>query len=217
VIFLFKYATRNRPQWFKETLDKWYAMLSGKHEYRFLIEIDKDDETMNNLEMIKFMASKSGINWNIGESKNKIEAINNSIDTFGFDILVVVSDDMTPVVEGFDDIIASNMKEYFPDLDGALAYKDDIRDDQLITLTIMGRKLYDFFGYIYHPDYKSVWCDNEFTDEVNRMGKVKYIPQTIIKHEWMKYGHDALYERNGVDFFQDKATYLYRKERGFPK
>lgn len=69
---------------------------------------------------------------------------------------------MIPCQKGYDNIIAVNMNKYFPNMDGALHFNDGRVGNSLFTLSIMGKKLYDQFGYIYHPDYKYTYCDNEF-------------------------------------------------------
>ena len=217
--FLFKYPTFRRPQWFKETLQTYYSMLSGKHKYEFLITVNEDDETMNNSKIKSFMQSFSHLRYKFGNYQTKIEAINTDMKNEDFDILFLVSDDMIPIVPGFDDVIAQAMKENFSDLDGALHYNDDCcGKDRTITLSIMGKKLYDRFGYIYHPDYMSFFCDNEFTDEVRRMGKVKYFPEVIVKHDYKGWGGaDETYKRNSKLGRPDEATYVRRKAAGFPK
>lgn len=211
---LFKYASRGRSKWFKETLCRWQSMLSGKHDCRFVISLDNDDQTMNN-DQVKFWLNHRKIEYHFGDHKTKIEAINADMQGQDFDILVVVSDDMWPEVFGFDDIIATDMQEKFPDLDGALHYNDGLYGkDKAITLSIMGKKLYDILGYIYYPEYKSMWCDNEFTDVVRMMSKYAYVPRVIVKHEWKKYGVDRLYARNNNQEWweHDKELYLKRKE-----
>lgn len=216
--FLFKYATRQRPKWFMETLDKWHKLLSGKHDYLFVVSIDQDDTTMNNQEMMDYCKSKQNVEVCIGNSKTKIQAINADMDGRDFDILVVVSDDMTPQVRGYDDIMARDMQTNFPDLDGALHYNDGQHGrDVLITLSVMGKKLYDRFGYIYHPSYMSVYCDDEFTDIVRIWKKVVYIDKIIVRHEWKKYGSDTLYRRNDQFYNNgvDKKTYEERKKNNF--
>ncbi len=137
-----------------------------------------------------------------------------------FDILVVVSDDMLPVVKGFDNIIVRDMLQYFPKLDGALHYNDDGHcGEKIISLTVMGKKLYDRFGYIYNPAYTSFYCDTEFTDEVRRMKKVVYFPETIIHHTWHggPRSDDALYRRNSKMGRGDRNVYEQRKQLNFPR
>ena len=73
-------------------------------------------------------------------------------------------------------------------------------------------------GYIYNPEYISLWSDNEFTDVSKALNKVTYFEDVVIKHEhpmWSGSAHDRLYQRNDKYFMRDKATYLRRKANGF--
>lgn len=213
--FLFKYPTCKRPDWFLQTLRKYYSMLSGKNQYRFLITLNEDDKTMNNNEMKNIMNGFSNLIFKYGKHKSKIDAINADMEGEDFDILFLVSDDMIPVIRNFDIIIVEKMEKYFPDLDGALHFNDGfIGGDKCITLSIMGRKLYDYFGYIYHPDYRSFYCDQEFTEVVRQLGKVKYFSQVIVKHKWTggSKSLDSLYIYNSKLNGADRITYHRRKK-----
>lgn len=219
---LFKYPTRERPEWFKKTLEIYYSLLSNTISYKFLITMDNDDQSMNNDEIKCFLRSKPNLRYHYGDHKSKIEAVNNGMDIYKeWDILVLVSDDMIPIVKGFDKIIVDEMIKNFPNTDGVLHFNDGfLGKDVTITLSIMGKAMYDRFGYIYHPDYKSFWCDNEFTDVVSEMKKVAYFPQVIIKHEWKgftKVNKDKLYVRNSELGIDDGDVYAKRRNLGFPK
>lgn len=216
--FLFKYPSLGRPEWFKRTLNKYYSMLSDEHEFRFLITLNKFDATMNNDSMKRFLGSYSHLEYKFSNHQTKIEAINSDMEGEEFDILFLVSDDMHPVVPSFDKVIAQAMIKHFPDLDGALHFNDGFEGAETnITLSIMGKKLYDHFGYIYHPDYKSFFCDTEFTNEVYRLNRVVYFPEVIVKHEYKCEGTDDTYKRNSKLGRPDKATYNRRKAAGFPR
>lgn len=216
--FLFKYPTMGRPEWFKKTLETYYSMLSGLHEYQFVISMNRDDKTMNNMAMRNYLSNCDCLKRYYANHKTKIEAINADMKKLDFDILFLISDDMIPQVKGFDDIIASDMEKWFPDIDGALHYDDGYcGGDKCITLSIIGKKLYDEFGYIYHPAYSSFYCDNEFTSEVYRMGKCEFIDQVIVKHEWGGDNHDDIYRRNSKLGKSDKAIFEARKKLQFPR
>jgi len=217
--FLFKYASLGRPEWFKQTLDKYFFMLSGRHEYRFLITLNKNDITMNNKDIRIFMDGYAHLKYKYGNHQTKIEAINADMEDEDFDILFVVSDDMIPIVPSFDDVIVKLMEEHFPNMDGALHFHDGCcGKDVTITLSIMGKKMYNYFGYIYHPEYRSFYCDLEFTDEVRRLEKVVYSPEIIVKHEYKGWGGaDATYNRNSKLGRPDEVTYNRRKKLGFPR
>lgn len=153
---LAKFPSRQRPAQLKATLCSWKANQEGD-KVTYLISLDEDDPSL--------AASMNAVNEvmpgalvKIGRSGGKIHAINRDMDAAPpWDILVLISDDMRVQRCGWDKTLAYDMERHFPALDGALHYPDGIRND-LITLSVMGRKLYQAFGYIYHPDYLSLWC-----------------------------------------------------------
>ena len=113
---LFKYPTFRRPKWFIQTLQKYYDMLSGENECSFLITLNEDDETMNNDDMKSFMDQFPYLTYIYGNHKNKIAAVNADMDRLEFDILYLISDDMIPVISGFDKIIVKGMETNFKDI-----------------------------------------------------------------------------------------------------
>lgn len=221
--FLFKYPTRQRPDKFQSVLNRYCECLSGKHKYEFIVTMDEDDQTMNNKEMRQFLGDKEDLHFYYGNNKSKIQAINADMDNAkgDWDILFLISDDMVPKVDGFDDIISQNMSNFFPDKDGFLHYNDGRVGSRIATLTVMGRGMYDKLGYIYHPDYISLWCDNEQTEVAKNMKRHKYFDIVLVEHKWRGGRHDRkrdqLYTRNESYFNIDKKMYEKRKRYGFPK
>lgn len=214
---LFKFPTRERPALFTRTLIRYYEYLSRKHPFQFLITVDKNDHSMYGT--LDYLDTQENLMYCCGESSCKVEAINANIHCADpdWDILVLLSDDMLPVERGFDDIIVTSMLEKFPDLNGAIWF-DDGRNSGLATMAIMGRPLYEEFGYIYNPEYKSLWCDNEYQSVLEARGQLAHIPKTIIKHSWIDItGKDSLHCRNEDHYGPDSRTYYRRKELGFPK
>ena len=218
---LIKIPTRGRPDKFRNQFDKYYSMLSGELKVKFVVSMDTDDTWMNNDDMKWWLSSANGGRQNIfyyyGNSKTKIQAINADMQQHqDWKILLLASDDMTVIKQGYDKIIYDDMMKYYPNLDGALHYNDGRVGKQLLTLSIMGKPLYDYFGYIYHPSYISVFCDNEFHDSVYGLGKCTYIDNVIIKHDWVNYtGRDKLHLRNESYYPQDSRTYDRRKRINF--
>jgi hypothetical protein len=153
-------------------------------------------------------------------NKSKIEACNANMEevNYPWDIVVLVSDDMIPQIKGYDDVIRNYMLASFPSTDGILWFNDGHQGDKLNTLCVFGRKMYDSFGYIYHPAYKSLFCDTELTDlcKTTLKSKCVYIPQCIIRHEHPGTGFaqnmDTLYAVNQRFWSQDMYTYISRKQ-----
>ena len=154
----------------------------------------------------------------IGNSKGKIDACNRDINEYKepWDILLLASDDMIPVFAGFDSTIISMMKKYFPDTDGVLFFSDG--HTPLNTLCIFGRKYYERFNYVYNPEYTSLWCDNEFMDVADILGKQIYFKKPIIIHEHHSNGYgtpDELMKKTESFYDKDKSVYFKRKSLNF--
>lgn len=213
---LIKYPTRQRPDAFRHTLGLYYAKLSGQHSYEFLVSADNDDPTMNNHEMRAFLESRPNLLFYFGDSKNKVQAINADMAGKQFDILLLASDDMRPVEEGYDQVIVSEMLRHFPNLDGVIHFNDGRVGRRLNTLVVMGMPYYERFGYIYHPDYTSLWCDNEFGAVSESLGKTVYVDKVIIKHDWDEFG-DALRQSCEKPYREDGRIFATRKAAGFPQ
>jgi hypothetical protein len=185
------------------------------------VTIDGDDTTMTNGRIIDILKQWGNLRYEIIASSGKINAINSGINEYDeeYDILVLASDDMVPQFYGWDQVIIDEMNANYPDLDGVLWFNDGHTADKLNTLSIMGKKYYDRFKYIYHPSYKSLWCDNEFMDVANRLGKQKYIDRVIIKHEhpiWNdNYTKDSLNIRDQQNYTIDQENYERRKSADF--
>ena len=196
---IYKFPSRNRPDKFKHVLEKSISLLSGKHDVRFVITLDSDDETMNNDNMREWMDNLDvDLVYHYGDSKSKIEACNANLEDEDGDALILVSEDMVPCFQDFDDIIMQGMEQFFPDMDGAIKFHDGLRpkEDLLMTLPVLGWNLYKKFGYIYHPDYTSLYCDNEMTIVCRDLGKLLVSPVCIFRHEWTNQPFDDLHARN---------------------
>ena len=168
--------------------------------------------------VLAFMEQFKNVKACFGNSNSKISAVNADVPVEGFDIILLASDDMIPVTKGYDRIIKDRMKEYFSDTDGILWFNDGYKGDKLNTLCILGKKYYDRFGYIYHPDYVSCWADNEFTEVGNLLKKQVYLNAVIIKHEHPDYGfgsRDSIHQANVEYWDSDMNIFNQRKLNNF--
>ena len=210
---LVKFPTRSREKRFKEVFEKLIEYRSDKINTYFMLNLDTDDEIMNNENMFSYINSfnlNDKIDIFIGRSKNKIHAVNRDLDKYSkpWDIVVLISDDMTPIKENYDDIIRQAMYDSFPDTDGIVFFPDGFTE--MNTLPIIGKKYYDRFDYIYHPDYFSFFCDNHLHIVADLLGKHKRINEVLFRHDhplWTGEGYDKLYEKNQLDWGHDEKVF----------
>lgn len=216
---LIQFNTRSRPKKFLDVLSLYHGLAEDKENLFINVSCDTDDESMNNDEIRKEISKYDNVRIVYNDNKSKIESVNTGFSDLEYDIILLASDDMIPEFEGYDVIIKKEMEKNFPDTDGILWFNDGNQGKRLNTLCILGKKYYNRFGYIYNPEYKSLWADNEFTTVGNRLGRQKYIDIVIIRHKHHSVDSnnkfDALYQRNDTFHDYDRDVYNKRLKMGF--
>ncbi len=188
-----------------------YIELSRDPATTFLVTVDSDDPWPNTI------PRPEGVHVTVTPPEGKVAAVNHGIPTSGWDLLMVASDDMTPLQEGWDVTIKWDFK-YNPQA-WMINYRAEprLRENwrDLVTLPIMTKECYDYFGYVYNPIYKSEYCDNEQTEIVGSLGRLVHIDSTPIVHEWVKFQVGELTRVNIEAGKADRFTYERRKANNF--
>ena len=219
---LIKFPSRSRPTKLLEGVAKYVDFAEDMIRTRILVTLDADDTTVTEELKQKLLGIHPNISLDIGFSASKIDAINRGVpDPSTFDILLLASDDMIPEVKGYDQIIRSKMAQFYPNTDGVLFFNDGFNKHELNTILICGSKYYRRFGYLYYPEYKSLFCDNEFQIMADILRRQKYFPDVIIRHEHPHINPsvelDELYHKNNQYFYQDEALFVKRLKMFTPK
>ena len=212
-VILFKLTTRSRPahmyRAYRSVVD--YA----RQQWVMIVSIDSDDtDTVNSPELVA-MKRDQRVTVIQGTSKNKVDAINRDVPASGWDILVNLSDDQIFTKGDFDKVITDNCG-----LDTFLHLPDGHVNELLPTMSIMGYDYYNRFGYIYHTDYASLFCDNEAMDVSIELNRHVYVNEIVFDHlhpAWYGGPIDKQLEHTQNFYRQDEKTYNKRKSLGFPK
>ncbi len=218
---VFKYTTRSRRSNFLRGIDSIINNLSDKVNYHIFTTIDTDDDKMRPLPEI--IGNHTYI---AGVSKSKVDAINRDMDyinsNYDWDLLINMSDDVVFTEKGFDNIIreqfnTENFVIGFNYLDRILHFPDGNRSD-LLTVSIIGREYYNRDNYIYNPEYKSLFCDNEAMEVAKMRGCYKFVDKVIFNHLHPAYGKgnlDQQYQHTESFFYEDQIVYNKRKANNF--
>lgn len=221
---LLKCPSRSRPRQLIATLRRYATLAARPDLIGVAVSCDVDDTTMTGSDIqqqiFQVMDTFAWKSLYYGANASKIEACNADVEKvdYPWDIIVLVSDDMVPEVKGYDETIRQAAT---PDLDCVLWFNDGFQGEKLNTLSMYGRTMYDRFGSIYCPEYKSLFCDTELTDLCKGALKSKtvYSSTCIIRHRHPLLGHavafDALYARNQNYYGADLRTYIRRKQYDF--
>lgn len=212
---LYSFPTKSRP-------DKAIACIQNIHDmsesenYEIILKVDFDDASCNNTDFISKIAQFKKVVLVFGESRNKVHAINRDIPKEGWDILMNQSDDMWFIKKGFDaDVINA-----FIDFDGLVHFPDPVAKERLCTYSMMSNNYYNQFGYIYHPDYVSVYCDHHQQEVAKKLGKYKYVNSEILEHRHAIWGFgepDELLKKteDPLIYARDKRTLDYQRSINF--
>ncbi len=217
---LIKIPTRQRPQKFFEVLNLYYEKISKKIPYEFVISCDVDDHLMNNSDVRAKLKKYPNLHVHFGNNTSKVQACNADLEKYtDFDILLLASDDMYPMIQDYDLLIAQMMQAYFPDYDGIIHFDDgNPLANGVMNYPIMGKKFYDRLGYIYHPDYKSFYCNTELTMVGYMLNKTARINLVVLEHRhpyYLKAKTDPLYQRNDQYWKRDEVQFYKRMADNF--
>lgn len=210
----FKCTSRSRPEKMKRAIDSIVNLVSPECDYFIQISLDEDDP-----QLAKYYELIGAWHEIIARtSKNKIDAINRDMDFVDrwWDILINVSDDQVFVKQHFDKDIVNAMDF---NTDTFLHFPDGNQGD-LATMSIIGRKYFERDEYIYNPEYKSVYCDNEAQDVAKLRGCYKFVNLHIMNHlhpAWGKAEIDHQYIKTEArDIYEgDRQTYVNRAAKNF--
>lgn len=156
------HPSRSRPQLFWNTQLRWVNGADNK-DFEYILSIDSSD-----IEIAKYTVNAlPGTKFCVNDNHSAIEAINNAAKVATADLLVVVSDDFS-CPEHWDTLLLDALK----DKKDFIVKTQDGLQKTLITLPIMDKTYYNRFGYIYHPDYKHMHCDEEMTIVGHMLGRV---------------------------------------------
>lgn len=216
---LYNFCSRSRPTKLINCIENILSLLQH-NDFVILITLDVDDQTCANKEFNEKLKSYGDkVKPVYGFSKGKVDAINKNVWMVpDFSILVNVSDDVVFTAKGFDQIILDDFKEQFPNGCGLLHYPDGFVGERQVTMSIMDKSYYDLTGYIYHPDYISLFCDTEAMQVAKMLGKHRYVNKDIFRHNhpaWNAAPMDDQYKHTESFYNTDRDTFFRRQQINF--
>lgn len=211
-MILINFASRSRPGKFHfcmENLSKSFT------DYFVNLKIDRDDPTIREYLSVAYPE----IILQIGKSESKVHAINRDIP-FGWDVLINTSDDILWKPGAGGEIlkhIETDTFLHFPEV-YAENQAHKLKRESTCVVSIMDNIYYNRFGYVYNPEYKSIWCDTEATEVAKKLGRYKFVDKHIFEHLHPAAGKakkDDQYRRTESFNVVDRKTFLARQSKNF--
>lgn len=207
------HPSRNRPYQAEKTFIHWVKNMSSITNLAdYTISVDLDDIHLQTYKE-KFMSVLDGIILVGSNNTCVVEAANVGAKQAKGDILVLVSDDF----ECQPDWDLKLIEHYSEHKNNVLKTNDTLQD-WIVTLPIMDREYYESCGYLYHPDYKHMFCDTDMTHKAELEGKLKKRMDIIFKHCHYTQGEtpkDQVNVKADSTWNQGEKAYLNRVMSGF--
>ena len=187
--------------------------MSPYNELEYILSLDVKDADKYRKVFIELMG-QMGMRACIGANRNVVDAMNRAANLATGDILIYVSDDF----ESFSNWDLA-LQEAVTGDDWFLMVDDGIQKN-VATLLIVSRKYYRRFGYLYYPEYKSMWGDNDATEVAKCLGKYQEAFHLLFKHNHHSIGGigaDGTTARheNSETWSHGENLFREREARGF--
>lgn len=199
------HPSRSRPDQSYRTLSDWWRK-AGSSDFETIISIDVDDphkQEYKNLYPTTYIENRN---------RSAVDAINNAAKMAKGDIMIVVSDD----TECPDNWLPSLLNCIKRRTDFIMKTQDGIQP-WIITMPVLDREYYNRFGYIYHPEYRHMFCDTELTCVADITGR-KIEGRITFPHRHYsvtKQTPDNVAQRNDRTWAQGERLFLERYARNF--
>jgi hypothetical protein len=153
----------------------------------------------------------------VSNNTSVVEATNVAARIASCDILIYLSDDFDCPDNWFVKVVS----EFDTNKPMLLKVDDDLQafDAPVLTIPIMNYELYKKLGYFWHPEYKSMFVDQDLYETAKRIGAIKYTPHLVFPHNHPcagKGADDEIYQRSAANWDQGKAVFAKRKLENFP-
>jgi len=176
------HPTRKRPHYAWLCINMWAKLMSPHNDLEYVLSLDCDD-AKSYLGMLAGLAGTLPFKVTIGDNRNVVQALNRGAAVSTGDVLVYLSDDFE-CPENWDNVIQRAVKKQE---DWVLHVHDGIQD-KTATISILSREYYKRHGRIYHPDYMSMFVDNDFTEEARAEKKLIRRMDITFKHNHYSKG-----------------------------
>ena len=211
--FSLVHPSRGRPEPAWRCMRMWLSRASDHNPIEYVISLDRDD-AKGYLEFIREGTGKLDFKVVIGPNENIVQALNRGAKAATGDVLIYLSDDFECPMN-WDREIQKAVLAKTDSNDWVLGVFDGHQKNTQ-TISIMSRTYYKRFGYMYYPDYISMWADPDFTETAKALGKLLDGFHLTFKHNHYTFGgmaFDATYEKqNSSKAWQHGEKLFYKRK-----
>lgn len=201
------HPSRSRPIKAVMTAEKWITEAGVQVEHIF--SLDESDHLSRSYNCIDKLI--------INDNDCVVQAVNHAAKASTGDVILYLSDDFDCFQDWgvrIEEICAKYSGSYMVKVDDGLQRFDN----QVLTVPIMSRELYNHLGYFFHPSYKSMWVDVDLYYTCDRLKVLKFHPEIRFQHNHYSVGKakkDDTYTRSDGFWNQGKEVLAQRRQQRF--
>ena len=204
---------------------KFWDERSALHSHEWVISVDDGDNLAaaaateaTYKSVLNNRSRKAGVVVNTG-SKDSTTGWNCAAASTTGKVILNVADDFLPPV-GWDQSLLNLEPKGWEDGEYVVKTEDGYVHD-IFVLSILTRKRYERFGYLFYPKYRSLFSDTEFGDVARRDGVVLEAYHLLFEHLHPDCGKRPRDEADLIHASKERwnsgqMLYLFRKARDFP-
>jgi hypothetical protein len=207
--------TSVREQMIGPVVEMWRKAASGKHSIEVVISVDGNRPDC--------LAAAKGV----PDAKVVIQGEEPFNSTRGWNaaaagttgkVIICVADDFKPCQDWDEKMFT--LKTGWVDEDWVI-HTEDGYVHNICVLSILTRKRYNRFGYVFYPQYESLFSDTEFTEVAYLEGRVIDAKHILMEHvhpdcnKRLRDHHDTIHASQ-ARWTMGEMLFKYRKHRGFP-
>lgn len=200
--------TSARPDKWREIYDAWMSNCDNPKDIEYVLvtdprwgfqPIDKRDFELKKTGHLTFKHATEPLIIQVQNDGRRcyVEGVNLAAKHSTGDILIVIADDQYPC-EHWDTRIACVMpnlkvdgRDFIPTLLHVTTGTPDEFARQITPMPIMNRSLYEKWGYVFYPEYESMYADNDLCDHAKAEGVL-----AEARHLFFPHKH-AMFNENG--------------------
>ena len=210
------HPSRGRYDRAYHTLREWISKSSSEIEH--ILSLDESDPQVARYQNTFIRNRCANTQIIVNPNSCVVEATNHAAKIATGDIMLYLSDDFK-CPHNWDKELISRFK----DVESPMLLKVDDCLQQfhvdVLTIPIMNRGLYERLGYFWHPEYKSMFVDQDLYWTCHKHNWIVPCPELKFEHQHYSVGKskkDETYTRSDSNWNQGKELYRRRKSLNFP-
>lgn len=219
--------TSARPDKWREIYDAWISAAARPEDVEYVLCMDErwgfvNNETIRSWEMLR--PNLNRITWNT-DRRCYVDGVNKAAKESTGQILIVNADDQYPMPDWdtalWQTILSSNsyisatslpVREFVIEVSTGTPDEHDRGGNPIIVMPVLSRARYQRLGYVFFPDYESMFSDNDLHDHAAQDGVIIQAHHLLFPHRHPMFDEHGAWRQVQASAWDSAYAAQNRKE-----